>query len=104
MSKYASKEKAQKVEEDPKNQIRTRYLLEVKAAYLEHYEEGLVAPDTLITLENSINEGLDHTDEPLSDWHVLAELYSQNGCFMRCGLRLQQWCCIGRFVEKYVFT
>jgi len=32
-------------------EIRARYLLEVKAAYAEHYEEGLLAPESLIILQ-----------------------------------------------------
>ena len=46
MRRYAKKS-TEEEEEDPKQQIRTRYLLEVKAAYMEHYEEGLLHPDSL---------------------------------------------------------
>jgi len=60
----------------------------VKAAYYEHYEEGLLAGDTLITLLNSINEGLDHTDESLYDWGILSPLYKQDSCLVRLGLRI----------------
>ena len=42
-----------------------RYLLEVKASYTEHYEEGLVSPDSYIMLLNSIDVALDHADEGL---------------------------------------
>lgn len=43
---------------------------------MEHYEEGLLSPDSMIILENSINEALDLTEEPLRDWNVLSHLYN----------------------------
>ena len=80
-----------------------RYLLEVKAAYLEHYEEGLLAPNTLLTLLNSINEALDLTDEPLRDWRILRGLYKRGGCLVRCGLKLHYANCCSKLVEKIIF-
>ena len=85
MRRYAKKS-TEEEEEDPKQQIRTRYLLEVKAAYMEHYEEGLLHPDSLQILENSINEALDLTHEPLYDWHVLNSLFKHNSFRLRLGL------------------
>ena len=48
--------------DSPEAELRSRYLLEVKAAYMEHYEEGLVSPESLIILNKSINEALDVAD------------------------------------------
>ena len=109
MSRYARGPRAQaaspeQTRRENKKQIRTRYLLEVKAAYMEHYEEGLVSPDSLIQLLNSINEALDHADEDLYDWSVLADLYRHDGCLYRTGMRLQAWPCIGSIIEKAVFA
>jgi hypothetical protein len=45
--------------EDPVADIRARFLIEVKASYMEHFEEGLVDPESMIILKQSISEGLD---------------------------------------------
>ena len=68
------------------SEIRARYLLEVKAAYMEHYEEGLVSPEALIILNNSINEGMDRTHNSLYDWVWLHTLV-QYGCMFKLGIR-----------------
>ena len=60
--------------------------MEVKAAYVEHFEEGLVEYDSLLMLYNSINEGMDRSDEGLLDWNFLHGLVSQ-GFFVRLGIR-----------------
>ena len=61
--------------DSPEAELRSMYLLEVKAAYMEHYEEGLVAPESLIILNKSINEALDRADDQLFDWDYLKSLY-----------------------------
>lgn len=98
MSKYKKKGD----NEDPLAEIRSRFLLEVKAAYMEHYEEGLVDPNSLILLNNSINEGLDHADTELHDWHFLSGLV-QYGFLLKLGIKLQRVCCIGPLVHRWVY-
>ena len=61
--------------DSPEAELRSRYLLEVKAAYMEHYEEGLVSPESLIILNKSINEALDVAHNQLFDWDYLKSLY-----------------------------
>ena len=72
--------------DSPEAELRSRYLLEVKAAYMEHYEEGLVAGESLIILNKSINEALDRADTELHDWNYLHGLYKY-GCMLRLGIR-----------------
>ena len=55
---------------------------------MEHYEEGLVAPESLIVLLNSINEAMDRADTELYDWKFLSGLYSQ-GFLIKLGIRWQ---------------
>ena len=81
--------------------IRYRYLHELRAAYLVHFEEGLVGAEALHVLQNSINEALDRAYEPLYDWQFLHHL-TRTGCLFRCSLKNQKLCCIGRFVHKWV--
>lgn len=88
--------------EDPMAEIRIRFLLEVKAAYMEHYEEGLVDPNSLILLNNSINEGLDRADIGLHDWKFLSDLV-QYGFLLKLGIKLQRFCCIGPLVHRWVY-
>ena len=45
--------------------------MEVKGAYMEHFEEGLVTAESLIILNNSINEAKDSSDKGLNDWNFL---------------------------------
>lgn len=71
---------------------------------MEHYEEGLLTPESLIILENSISEALDVTAEPLHDWDVLRALFNQNGCMIRMGLKCQQWCCIAPLINRILFS
>ena len=70
----------------PLAEIRARYLLEVKAAYMEHFEEGLVSPESLIILLNSINEAMDRADDELHDWTFLSGLIKFSFMF-RLGIR-----------------
>lgn len=102
MSRYASKNAKPQTAESALSQFRTRYLLEVKAAYVEHYEEGLMSADSLLILESSINEALDRTETELYDWEFLQGL-RQTGCFFRTGMRWQQSCCIGPLIHRFVF-
>ena len=69
---------------------------------MEHYEEGLVAPDSLIVLLNSINEALDRADTELFDWTFLHGLV-QYGCMFKLGIRWQKACCIGPLVHRWVY-
>lgn len=41
---------AKQMLDTPLSLIRARYLHELNASYMEHYEEGLVAADSLLTL------------------------------------------------------
>ena len=84
MSKYIKKGAQQ---ENPLTEIRSRFLLEVKAAYMEHYEEGLVAPESLILLNTSINEALDRVDQELYDWKFLSGLV-MHGLLLKLGIKL----------------
>ena len=86
----------------PEAELRSRYLLEVQAAYMEHYEEGLVAPESLIILNTSINEALDRADTCLHDWQFLHSLYKY-GCMIRLGIRWQRLCCLGPLVHRWVY-
>ena len=70
MTDYARKE-ANRNMNTPIAELRARYLLEVKAAYQEHYEAGLMAPESYLILINSISDGLDRCDEELHDWKYL---------------------------------
>ena len=69
---------------------------------MEHYEEGLVAPESLIILHNCINEALDRTNDELYDWKYLKGL-STYGCMFRLGIRWQRKCCIGPLVHRWVY-
>ena len=64
---FAKSESERKLD-SPLALIRSRYLHELKASYMVHYEQGLVAADALLLLLQSINEALDVADEPLADW------------------------------------
>lgn len=74
----------------------------MKAAYTEHYEEGLVAPESLMILNNSINWALDRTNTYLIDWKFLKGLV-QYGLIFRLGISLQRTCCIGPLVHRMVY-
>lgn len=69
---------------------------------MEHYEEGLMAADSLLTLKNSINEALDRADTELYDWTFLHAL-TISGCMFKLGLRWQKAPCIGRLIHKWVY-
>lgn len=53
---------------------------------MQHYEEGLVAADSLLTLQNSINEALDRTHLELYDWQFLHDL-TKSGFMFKLGLK-----------------
>lgn len=101
MTQYAAKE-ANRNMDSAEAELRSRYLLEVKAAYMEHYEEGLVAPESLIILNTSINEALDRADTELFDWNFLHGLYKY-GYMLRLGIRWQKLCCLGPLVHRWVY-
>jgi len=92
-----------KNQDNPIAEIRSRYLLEVKAAYMEHYEEGLVAAESIFILNNSINEAMDKSETELHDWVYLSGLV-QYGCMFKLGIRMQKMCCIGPIVHRYVYS
>lgn len=54
---------------------------------MEHYEEGLVDPNSLIFLNTSISVGLDHADEFLYDWIFLSGLV-EYGFLLKLGIKL----------------
>ena len=83
-------------------EIRARYLLEVKAAYAEHYEEGLLAPESLIILQQSINEGLDKADENLYDWQFISGI-KNDGILYRLGIGGKRVLCCSSLVNSMVY-
>ena len=86
MTNYAKKEAARNRHSNLA-EVRTRYLLEVKASYITHYEEGLMAPESFHILLNSISDALDRCDEELHDWKFLHGLI-QFGLMFRLGTRM----------------
>ena len=86
----------------PLAEIRARYLLEVKAAYMTHYEEGLMAPESFMILHDSISDALDKCDEELQDWKFLHSLVKY-GLLFKLGIRWQNVCCIGPLFRNWVF-
>ena len=70
---------------------------------MEHFEEGLVAPESLLLLLNSINEAMDRADTELFDFDFLNGLINE-GCLLRLGIRWQRACCIGQIVHRLVYT
>ena len=85
MTNYAKKEAARNMN-SPLAEIRARYLLEVKAAYVTHYEAGLMAPESFLILNNSISDALDKCDEELHDWKFLHGLVHY-GLVFKLGIR-----------------
>ena len=75
-----------------------RYLLEVKASYTEHFEEGLVSPVSYLMLLNSIDVALDHADEGLQDWDFLHGLIHY-GCMYKFFIAMQKTWCIGPIIR-----
>ena len=56
-------------------EIRHRYLMEVKANYLHHFEGGLLTAKGLIFLSEANESALDVTDTELNDWDFIKEVY-----------------------------
>ena len=56
-------------------EMRHRYLMEVKANYLHHFEGGLLTAPGLIFASETIESALDVTDENLSDWVHAERVY-----------------------------
>jgi hypothetical protein len=88
---------------NPIADIRARYLIEVKAAYIEHYEEGLLAPNSLLLLKQSISEGLDRADTELYDWNYISHL-KNDGILYRLGIGAQRSLCCTSVVNKFVYN
>ena len=101
MTDYARKE-ANRNMNTPLAELRARYLLEVKAAYIMHYEAGLMAPESYHILINSISDGLDKCDEELHDWKYLHGLVHY-GFMFKLGIYWQRLGCIGPLVRRWVY-
>ena len=86
----------------PLAELRARYLLEVKAAYIKQYEDGLMAPESYLILINSISDGLDKCDEELHDWKYLHGLVHY-GFMFKLGIYWQRLGCIGPLVRRWVY-
>ncbi len=69
---------------------------------MEHFEEGLLDPESLIILKQSISEGMDKTGDMLYDWNYISGL-KNNGFLYRMGLGGQKYMCWKNLLNKLVF-
>ena len=69
---------------------------------MEHFEEGLVDPESMIILKQSISEGLDKAKTQLYDWRYISGL-KNDGFLYRLGIGGQKARCWKNLVNKMVF-
>ena len=90
-------------EGDLLDELRHRYLMEVRAALWTAYEEGLAQPQTVTFLDNSIKYALDLTDAPLNDFEYV-KMARETALVRKTMFYLYKYPCFRRMIEACLFT
>jgi len=85
------------------SELRHRYLVELKAKYWHHFEEGKMMPESLLILTEAVNRSLDVSDKPLSDWDYVKGVY-ENDIRFKILTKIINWPCIGYLMKKAFYT
>lgn len=59
-------------------------MMELKATYWHHFEEGNLTADGFILLNEAASHSLDQTDLPISDWELVKNIMPINSSSTSC--------------------
>lgn len=70
-------------------------LMELKASYWHHFEEGALGNQAYLLLNEAANRSLDDIHKPIHDWDLIIENFPAGKITGDCAQRLMYAPCIG---------
>ena len=85
-------------------ELRHRFMMELKATYWHHFEEGALTGEGYIRLNEAANRALDVITEPISDWDFVSSVFSYNDTRAKMLTWLIQLRCISPLFKVLLFN
>jgi hypothetical protein len=79
-------------------------MMELKATYWHHFEEGALTSDGYITLNEAASRALDGCNEPIDDWTFIKGVLPVNNAKLQFLTKLVHLPCIGAICRKLMFV